>query len=116
MRAHISGVSVSDTIPLAKIAMMIVTENSRKIRPINPFINTSGNPGLASAGTGDVLAGFAVALLAQGWAADQALLAAVHLHGAAADDCVAAGVGPIGLTAGELMAAARSMLNRWCHA
>ncbi len=80
------------------------------------FINTSGNPGLASAGTGDVLAGFAVALLAQGWAADQALLAAVHLHGAAADDCVAAGIGPIGLTAGELMAAARSMLNRWCHA
>ena len=80
------------------------------------FINTSGNPGLASAGTGDVLAGFAVALLAQGWAADQALLAAVHLHGAAADDCVAAGIGPIGLTAGELMVAARRMLNRWCHA
>ncbi len=80
------------------------------------FINTSGNPGLASAGTGDVLSGFAVALLAQGWAAEHALLAAVHLHGRAADACVAAGIGPIGLTAGELSAKARRVMNDWNHA
>lgn len=77
------------------------------------FINTTGNPGLASAGTGDVLTGFIISLLAQGWPADQALLAAVHLHGAAADACVAAGIGPIGLTAGELPAKARWLLNGW---
>ena len=35
-REHISGVSVSDTMPLAKIETMIVTENSRKIRPDQP--------------------------------------------------------------------------------
>ena len=80
------------------------------------FINTTGNPGLASAGTGDVLSGFAIALLAQGWPAEKALLAAVHLHGAAADACVAAGIGPIGLTASDLMAKARSLLNAWIHA
>jgi hydroxyethylthiazole kinase-like uncharacterized protein yjeF len=77
------------------------------------FINTSGNPGLASAGTGDVLSGMAVALLAQGWPAEPALLAAVHLHGAAADACVADGIGPLGLSAGELIAPARALFNAW---
>lgn len=77
------------------------------------FINTSGNPGLAGAGSGDVLSGMAVALLAQGWSAERAMLAATHLHGCAADACVAAGTGPVGLCAGELIAPARDMLNRW---
>ncbi|MRR50844.1 MAG: NAD(P)H-hydrate dehydratase [Rhodocyclaceae bacterium] len=76
-------------------------------------INTSGNPGLASAGSGDVLTGFAVALLAQGWPADAALATAVHLHGAAADALVDDGVGPVGLTAGELIEPARRLLNAW---
>lgn len=77
------------------------------------WLNPNGNPGLASGGTGDVLAGMAGALLAQGWPACEALLAAVHLHGAAADELVAAGCGPIGLTAGELIAPTRALLNRW---
>ncbi len=77
------------------------------------FINTTGNPGLASAGTGDVLTGIVAALLAQGWPALEALLAATHLHGAAADERVARGCGPIGLTAGELIDSARSRFNRW---
>lgn len=77
------------------------------------WLNPNGNPGLASGGTGDVLAGMAGALLAQGWPACEALLAAVHLHGAAADELVAAGCGPIGLTAGELIAPVRALLNRW---
>lgn len=77
------------------------------------WINTTGNPGLASAGTGDVLTGFAVSLLAQGWEPEQALLAAVHLHGAAGDAAVAAGAGPVGLAAAELIDPARSILNGW---
>ena len=76
-------------------------------------INTLGNAGLASGGTGDVLAGMTGALLAQGWPAWEALCAAVQLHGAAADACVAQGLGPIGLTASELIAPARALLNRW---
>jgi hydroxyethylthiazole kinase-like uncharacterized protein yjeF len=79
------------------------------------YINASGNPGMASAGMGDVLAGIAAALLAQGWEAEAALLCAVHLHGAAADALVGRGIGPIGLTAGETIDAARRVFNAWIH-
>lgn len=74
-------------------------------------INTSGNPGMASAGMGDVLTGMLVALLAQGVDERHALTAAVYLHGAAADRNIAEGNGPIGLTAGEVIDAARILLN-----
>ena len=75
-------------------------------------INTSGNPGMASAGMGDVLTGLIVALLAQGVDERHALTAGVYLHGAAADQKMAEGAGPIGLTAGEVIDAARMLLNR----
>jgi hydroxyethylthiazole kinase-like uncharacterized protein yjeF len=74
-------------------------------------INTTGNPGLASGGTGDVLSGLCGALLAQGWPAWEAGLGGAWLHGAAADRLVAEGVGPIGMTAGELPGAIRAELN-----
>jgi hydroxyethylthiazole kinase-like uncharacterized protein yjeF len=74
-------------------------------------VNASGNPGLATAGTGDVLAGICGALLAQGWPAHEAALGAVWIHGAAADRLVEQGVGPIGMCAGELPASARAVLN-----
>ncbi|WP_367351342.1 NAD(P)H-hydrate dehydratase [Achromobacter animicus] len=74
-------------------------------------VNTTGNPGLATAGTGDVLAGMLGALIAQKLPLDQAVPGAVWLHGAAADALVAQGVGPIGLTAGELADAARALRN-----
>ena len=77
------------------------------------WINPTGNPGMATAGMGDVLSGIIVALLAQGWPALQALLAGVHLHGAAADRLVASGVGPIGLMAGEVIDPARQEFNSW---
>jgi hydroxyethylthiazole kinase-like uncharacterized protein yjeF len=79
-------------------------------------INSSGNAGLASGGTGDVLTGMLSALLAQGIALDKALALAVCLHGAAADALVEAGVGPLGLTASELGPAARRLLNAGAHA
>jgi hydroxyethylthiazole kinase-like uncharacterized protein yjeF len=75
------------------------------------LINPTGNPGLATGGTGDVLAGVCGSLLAQGWPAWQAALGAVWMHGAAADWLVLHGVGPIGMTAGELPAAIRRLFN-----
>jgi len=74
-------------------------------------INTSGGPALATAGTGDVLAGLCGSLLAQGWNEWDAALGAVWLHGAAADALVASGAGPIGLTASELIPAVRKLIN-----
>lgn len=77
------------------------------------WINATGNPGMATAGMGDVLTGIIVALLAQGWPARSALLAGVHLHGAAADLLVAESIGPVGMTASEVTDAARRVLNGW---
>ena len=79
------------------------------------YLNTSGNPGLSSAGTGDVLSGIIGAFLAQGLSAENALLLAVHLHGAAADALLQAHGGPIGMTASEITDAARSLLNQWAN-
>ena len=75
-------------------------------------VNPTGNPALASAGTGDVLAGLCGALLAQHWTPWQAALGAVWLHGAAADLLVDQGIGPVGLVASELASAIRISLNR----
>ncbi|MGE5470488.1 MAG: NAD(P)H-hydrate dehydratase [Bacteroidota bacterium] len=77
------------------------------------FVNSTGNPGMATAGMGDVLTGLITALLAQHWPADAALLAGVHLHGAAADRLVADGCGPVGLTASAVIIAARRLFNDW---
>jgi hydroxyethylthiazole kinase-like uncharacterized protein yjeF len=77
------------------------------------FVNTTGNPGMASAGMGDVLAGILGALLAQRYSGESALVLGVHLHGAAADALVKEGIGPVGLTASELIDAARRQWNAW---
>jgi len=79
-------------------------------------INTTGNAALATAGTGDVLAGLCGALLAQGFPAWQAALAATWLHGQAADSLAQQGMGPIGLTASELIPAVRTLLNQLTEA
>jgi len=49
------------------------------------YICGTGNPALATAGTGDILAGLCVGLLAQGLSAEQAAVSAVHIGGAVAD-------------------------------
>ena len=73
-------------------------------------INASGNPALSAPGMGDVLTGMLVAFLARLPPGD-ALRLAVWLHGQAADDAVAAGLGPEGLTASELIIRVRHRLN-----
>jgi len=75
------------------------------------WINPSGNPGMASAGMGDALAGIVAALAAQGAPPLSALLAGTWLHGAAADALVAAGSGPVGITASEVIDRARALIN-----
>ena len=71
----------------------------------------TGNPGMASGGTGDVLAGVIGALLAQGLAAYDAAALGVFAHGAAGD-AVAARQGEVGLLASDLLAELPATLER----
>jgi NAD(P)H-hydrate epimerase len=64
----------------------------------------TGNPGLASGGSGDVLAGVVGGLLAQGLPAFEAAALGSYVHGAAAD-AVAARQGEVGLLARDLLEA-----------
>lgn len=76
------------------------------------YINTTGNAGLATGGTGDVLAGIIGSLIAQGLSALDAVKLGVYAHGAAADSLVNHAVGPIGMTASELTQEVRNVLNK----
>lgn len=76
------------------------------------YLNNTGNPGMSSAGMGDVLTGMIAAFIAQGMKADDALLLAVHLHGAAGDALAQQGIS-IGMTASDVTEWARWLLNQW---
>lgn len=68
------------------------------------YVNTTGNPGMAKGGSGDVLSGVILSLLGQGMPARQAVPLAVWLHGAAGDLC-AAEIGEYGMTPSDLVSA-----------
>lgn len=67
------------------------------------YINSTGNPGLASGGTGDVLAGLIASFLAQGLDPLKAAVCGPFIHGLAADR-IAKRSGEAGLIAGDLFA------------
>lgn len=66
--------------------------------------NTTGNPGMAKGGSGDVLAGMLLSLLGQGLDAFDAACAGAWLHGAAGDRC-AAELGEYGMTPTDMLEA-----------
>ncbi len=66
------------------------------------FVNPTGNPGMASGGTGDVLTGILGAFLARGMAPGAAIQSAVYLHGLAGD-IAAERVGEEALVAGDVI-------------
>lgn len=68
----------------------------------NVFFNTTGNPGMATGGSGDVLTGIVLGLLTQGYPAETAAKIAVYFHGKAGDDAAIVH-GQNGLIAGDLI-------------
>ncbi len=66
------------------------------------FVNTTGNPGMASGGIGDVLTGMIAAFIGQGIALFDAAVFAVHLHGLAGDLAVKE-KGEYGMIASDLV-------------
>ena len=67
------------------------------------YINPTGNPGLAKAGSGDVLTGIVAALLAQGLSAGNSAVLGAYLHGLAADIAVTEGTSARSLIASDVM-------------
>ena len=66
------------------------------------YINTTGNPGMAKGGSGDVLSGIILSLLGQGFSPRAAVPMAVCLHGMAGDLCAEA-LGEYGMTPGDMV-------------
>lgn len=76
------------------------------------FINPTGNHGLASGGTGDVLAGLIGGLLAQGASPENAAIAGVYIHGLAADIYSQKHGDPRSLIASDIVAALPDVIGR----
>ncbi|MGC6430872.1 MAG: NAD(P)H-hydrate dehydratase [Jejuia sp.] len=73
-----------------KYKLIVVIKGANTITTFNErfFINTTGNPGLATAGSGDVLMGIITGLIAQGYHPSTAAIFGMYLHGKSADIAV----------------------------
>lgn len=74
------------------------------------YINTTGNPGMAVGGSGDVLAGIITALLGQGLQPLQAAAAGAWIHGAAGDIC-AQQIGTYGMLPSDMLSVIPRLLK-----
>lgn len=92
------------TVVLKGAGTVIASPNGRV------FINPSGNPGLATAGTGDVLSGMLGGLLAQGYEPVESSTAAAYIHGLAGDE-VKKAQGELGMMATDLLEYIPKILN-----
>ena len=73
------------------------------------YFNSTGNPGMATAGSGDVLTGIITGLLAQGYSSGQAAVLGVYLHGLAGD-LAAKKLGQEAVIAGDIV---RTLGKAW---
>lgn len=99
LKVALEGARAWNVIVVLKGDRTIVATPSGKV-----YINTTGNAGMATGGTGDILTGIICGLMAQGLTAIDAAMAGVYLHGAAGD-LVVETKGILGLVAGDLLEA-----------
>lgn len=88
--------SATGAVVALKGAGTVVTDGQRV------YVNATGNPGMATAGSGDVLTGLIAALMGQGLDNFEATVLGVYLHGLAGD-IAAERLGPVSLTATDLI-------------
>lgn len=68
-----------------KLIVLIKGTYTMIVTPNDLYINTTGNPGMATAGSGDVLTGVLTALIGQGYEPLRAAILGAYLHGKAGD-------------------------------
>jgi NAD(P)H-hydrate epimerase len=85
------------------VTVLLKGHRTLTVGPEKRYLNTTGNPGMATGGSGDVLAGILLALLGQGVAPTEAAAAAAWLHGAVGDYCAEAW-GEYGMTPSDMIA------------
>jgi len=87
----------------AKVHIILKGAYSAIITPSGKcYFNSTGNPGMATAGSGDVLTGVVLALLTQGYPAEEAAKIGTYVHGLAGD-FARKKQGVIGMTAGDIV-------------
>ncbi len=94
-------VSLTRSTVVLKGAGTIIGIYNKKKQGRKIFINSTGNQGMATAGTGDVLSGMIGGFLAQGYNIEEGVSLAVYLHGLAGD--MAAKKGPAGMVATDIL-------------
>jgi NAD(P)H-hydrate epimerase len=101
--------SATGAVVALKGAGTVVTDGRRA------YINTTGNPGMATAGSGDVLTGVITALIGQGLNTFEATVLGVHVHGRAGDTA-AETLGQVSLMATDLIDALPNAFKQIdCH-
>lgn len=92
-------------IEMAKYYNILIILKGRYTAIVRPdgkvYFNSSGCPAMATAGSGDVLTGVLLSMLAQGYPAELASLIAVYVHGVAGE-MAASEHGEYGVTAGDI--------------
>ncbi|MDE6033382.1 MAG: NAD(P)H-hydrate dehydratase [Muribaculaceae bacterium] len=94
-------------IEMARYHNVLIVLKGRYTTIVRPdgrlYFNSSGNPAMATPGSGDVLTGVITALMAQGYRPEVAALCGVYIHGVAGD-LAAETQGQYGVTAGDIAA------------
>lgn len=103
--ALLKGVGTVINVPKVNVSEVNVPSDTAECQ----YINTTGNPGMATAGMGDVLTGIIASLMGQGLMAKDAAILGAYIHGAAAD--LAARAGERGMMATDVLAHIRQVIN-----
>ena len=84
-----SAERLKKAVEMAKLWKLVIVLKGAYTQIITPkghvYVNSTGNPGMATAGSGDVLTGIIAGLLAQGYSTEEASVIGVYLHGRAGD-------------------------------
>ena len=80
-------INIIEEMTLSMSGVLVAKNESTIISDgINGYINSTGNPGLATAGTGDVLSGVIASFLSQGYKSLESSVVSAYIHGYAADN------------------------------